>query len=80
MNKIVPFNRSQVQLVRHLRTAKTLDARLLSLELNRIVQPSEIIIGAAFSDGLVAWILRTGERVWMAQTQLSQYLDDLAEL
>ena len=80
MNKIVPFNRSQVQLVRHLRTAKTLDARLLSLELNRIIKPEDIIIGAAFYDGLVAWLLRTGEQVWMAQTQLSQYLDDLAEL
>lgn len=80
MNTIKPFNRSRCQFIRHLRTASTLDARVLSLELGRIVQPAEIIIGAAFQNGLVAWLLRTGEKVWMAQTQLSQYIEDLAEL
>jgi hypothetical protein len=80
MNKISRFNRSQVQFVRHLRTAKTLDARLLSIDLNRIINPEDIIIGASFSNGLVAWLLRNGERVCMAQNQLSQYLEDLAEI
>lgn len=80
MNMIKPFNRPQVQFVKHLRTAKTLDARLLTLDLGRIIQPEDIIIGAAFYDGLVGWILRSGERVCMAQNQLSQYLEDLAEL
>ncbi|HEY9864849.1 MAG TPA: hypothetical protein V6D21_11795 [Candidatus Obscuribacterales bacterium] len=80
MNKISRFNRSQVQFLRHLRTAKTLDARLLSIDLNRIIKPDDIIIGASFSNGLVAWLLRNGERVFMAQNQLSQYLEDLAEL
>ena len=80
MNTIKPFNRSRCHFIRHLRTAQTLDARVLSLELGRIVQHNEVIIGAAFQNGLVAWLLRTGERVWMAQSQLSQYLDDLAEL
>jgi hypothetical protein len=80
MNTIKRFNRSQVQLFHHLRTATTLDARLLSIDLNRIIQPDDIIIGASFSNGLVAWILKTGERVCMAQNQLSQYLEDLAEL
>ncbi|HEY9866832.1 MAG TPA: hypothetical protein V6D21_21850 [Candidatus Obscuribacterales bacterium] len=80
MNTIKRFNRSQVALFRHLRTAKTLDARLLSIDLNRIIQPDDIIIGASFSNGLVAWLLRTGEQVCMDQNQLSQYLEDLAEL
>jgi hypothetical protein len=80
MNTIKRFNRSQVQFFQHLRTAKTLDARLLSIDLNRIVKPDDIIIGASFSNGLVAWLLRTGERVCMQQNQLSQYLEDLAEL
>lgn len=80
MNKISRFNRSPVQFLRHLRTAKTLDARLLSIDLNRIIKPDDIIIGASFSNGLVAWLLRNGERVFMAQNQLSQYLEDLAEL
>lgn len=80
MNIVKKFNRSQVALFRHLRTVKTIDARLLSIDLNRIIQPDDIIIGASFSNGLVAWILRNGEKVCMQQNQLSQYLEDLAEL
>lgn len=80
MNKIKKFNRSQVQFLRHLRTAKTLDARLLSIDLNRIINPDDIIIGASFSNGLVAWLLVNGNQIWMTQNQLSQYLEDLAEL
>lgn len=67
-------------MIQHLRTAKTLDARLLSLDLNRIIKPEDIMIGAAFYNGLVAWLLRDGEQVCMAQSQLAQYLEDLAEL
>ncbi len=66
-------------MIQHLRTAKTLDARLLSLDLNRIIKPEDIMIGAAFYNGLVAWLLRDGEQVCMAQSQLAQYLEDLAE-
>jgi hypothetical protein len=80
MNTITRFNRSRCQFIRHLRTAKTLDARLLTLDLGRIIQPEDIIIGASFSSGLVAWLLRNNERVCMTQSQLSQYLEDLAEL
>lgn len=80
MNTITRFNRSRCQFLRHLRTAKTLDARLLTLDLGRIIQPEDIIIGASFSNGLVAWLLRNGEKVCMEQSQLSQYLEDLAEL
>lgn len=80
MNEIKRFSRSRCHFIRHLRTAKTLDARLLTLDLGRIIDPDDIIIGAAFSNGLVAWLLRNGEKVCMAQNQLSQYLEDLAEL
>ncbi|CAD5911173.1 MULTISPECIES: hypothetical protein [Planktothrix] len=80
MNRINKFNCSQVAMIQHLRTAKTLDARLLSLDLNRIIKPEDIMIGAAFYNGLVAWLLRDGEQVCMAQSQLAQYLEDLAEL
>ena len=80
MNNITKFNRSRCQFLRHLITAQTLDARLLTLDLGRIIQPEDIIIGASFSNGLVAWMLRNGEQVCMTQNQLSQYLEDLAEL
>ncbi|MGL6140184.1 MAG: hypothetical protein ACRC2M_23025 [Planktothrix sp.] len=53
---------------------------MLSLDLNRIIKPEDIMIGAAFYNGLVAWLLRDGEQVCMAQSQLAQYLEDLAEL
>lgn len=80
MNTIKRFNRFRCQFLKHLRTAKSLDARILTLDLGRIVNPDDIIIGASFSNGLVAWMLRNGERVCMTQNQLSQYLEDLAEL
>ena len=80
MNTITRFNRSQIALFRYLRTSPSLDARLLSIDLNRIIQPSQIIGNAQFYQSLIGWILVDGNQVWMEQTQLIQYLEDLAEL
>lgn len=79
MNTIKPFNRSRCQFIRHLKTVQSLDARILSLELGRIVQPSEIV-DLFIGEDSYSWMLRSGERVFLIKEQLYQYLQDLAEL
>lgn len=79
MNTITRFNRSQIALFRYLRTSPHLDARLLSIDLNRIIKPEDIIKIEFYKD-LIGWQLIDNSIVLMPQSQLFQYLEDLAEL
>lgn len=79
MNKITRFNRSQVCLFRHLRTVNNLDAKLLSIDLNRIIKPQDIA-NISIGENMILWLLNSGERIMMRQEQMLQYLEDLAEL